>query len=484
MRLWPGRWEDEKKNKTRKPILTALPSSRLFFKPSYMKKSRISLVSLALFVLAAGFVVIKYNRDEKNKAAYFYPLKERKAALMQGEEWKQVQQNFADLMKVVGTNPDDIGARIKLAGVYIQEARVTGDYVYYDKAAMKYVEEVLEKDSLHFEALAFKSLLYLSQHHFTEGLAIAEKAKNINPHNAFIYGILTDGAIETGNYKMAIEHADKMISIRPDIRSYSRISYLREIHGDHDGAIEAMKLAVDAGLPGDEATEWARVQLAHLYEKTGDRMNAAMQYAISLDNRPGYAYAIAGQARMAMEQNKLSEAISLYMQADSIVNDYSIKEELADAYRLAGEKQKADSLVQWLINAMTADAKKGEKEDAGHNHNTDRELAHLYSKTGDTDKALKYALAEYDRRPENIDANETVAWVYYKKGDIEKALSHIATAFKTNSKDPVLLCHAGLIYNKAGDRVKSKAMLEQALQHDPVMTHELKAEAVKIIERW
>ncbi len=43
---------------------------------------------------------------------------------------------------------------------------------------------------------------------------------------------------------------NRMVSIRPDIRSYSRISYLREIHGDIPGAIEAMELAVEAGAPG------------------------------------------------------------------------------------------------------------------------------------------------------------------------------------------------------------------------------------------
>ena len=125
-------------------------------------------------------------------------------------------------------------------------------------AAMKYVNEVLEKDPLHFEALTFKSLLYLSQHHFADGLAMAEKARAINPYNAFVHGILVDGNVEMGNYFAAVEEADIMMSIRPDMRSYSRVSYLREIHGDYPGAIEAMKLAVDAGPPGDEATEWAR----------------------------------------------------------------------------------------------------------------------------------------------------------------------------------------------------------------------------------
>lgn len=264
-----------------------------------MKKRYLSLGALAFFVLAAGFIVVKYKKTEKEKAAAFYPLHDRKGALAESEEQKQVTDQFAKLMKIIGTNPDDTKSRVSLAALYLQEARVTGEYKYYDMAAMKYVNEVLAIEPGNFEALTFKAMLYLSQHHFDEGLKMAEKAREVNPYNAFVHGIITDGNVEMGNYKAAIESADKMISIRPDIRSYSRVSYLREIHGDYPGAIEAMKLAVDAGPAGDESTEWARVQLGLLYENVGDWKNAEMNYIIALGNRPGYAYAIAGQARIA-----------------------------------------------------------------------------------------------------------------------------------------------------------------------------------------
>jgi len=146
-----------------------------------------------------------------------------------------------------------------------------------------------------------------------------------------------------GNYKAAIENADKMVSIRPDMRSYSRISYLREIHGDYPGAIDAMKMAVDAGPPGDESTEWTRVQLGHLYENTGDLKSAEMSYLISLQYRPGYAYAIAGRARIAVAAGDYNKAIAYYQQADSLVNDYSFKDQLAELYSLTGQKTKAVS---------------------------------------------------------------------------------------------------------------------------------------------
>ena len=97
-----------------------------------------------------------------------------------------------------------------------------------------------------------------------------------------------------------------------------------------------MKLAVDAGAPGDEATEWTRVHLGHLYENTGDLKHAEMNYIISLEYRPGYAYALAGMGGAAFN-NDYEKAIEYYMQADSLVNDYSFKEQLTDIYLATGQ---------------------------------------------------------------------------------------------------------------------------------------------------
>ena len=440
-----------------------------------MKKNYLYILIIGLFVITAGFIVVKYKKDKKIKAATFYALKDRRGMVAQSAEEKQVQKEFADLMKIVRTNPDDTKSRIALASLYIREARITGDYMYYDVAAMKYVNEVLEKDSLHFEALTFKSLLYLSQHHFADGLALAEKARDIIPDNAFVHGILVDGNVEMGNYAEAVEEADKMISIRPDLRSYSRVSYLREIYGDYPGAIEAMQLAVGAGYPGDEATEWARVHLGFLYETTGDLKNAEMHYLIALQRRPGYAYAIAGQGRIALAAKEYDKAIAYYLQADSLVNDYSLKEEMAKAHQLAGQKNKSDSIMKWLISAMNQDAKSGQ-DDENIGHYADKELAYAYMKTGDYDKALKHALAEYNRRPANIDVNETVAWAYYMKGDYNKSLPYLEAAMKTNSKKPDLLCRAGLIYARTNNKAKAKSLLGELMATHSTIDESLKTE--------
>ncbi len=443
-----------------------------------MNKKFTYFITVILFVVAVVFIFIRFKNKEKQSASF--ELKERNGALAQSQEYIKTRARAARLKMTLKENPDDDKSGLALAAIYIQEARITGDHMYYDLAAMHQINNILKKDSNNFEALTYKALVYLSQHHFEEGRVVAEKAKSIIPFNAFMYGILVDANIEMGNYEKAVEYSDSMVSIRPDIRSYSRISYLREIHGDYPGAIEAMSMAVKAGLPGDEGTAWARIQLGHLYENTGDLKSAEMHYIIALDERPDYAYGLAGLAHIAIANKNYPLAINYYLKADSLVSDYLFKEELVDVYRLAGQNDKAESLAKIVIEEMSKHAKAGSADDIGHY--ADKELAYAYLKVNNHDKALTHALAEYNRRPKNIDVNETVAWVYYNNNQPDKALPFLKEALKTNSKNPVLLCHAGLIYAKAGEKTLSKSLLQEALKNNPNIEHGLRTKSTEVLQ--
>ncbi len=448
-----------------------------------MKKKFSYILLIVIFFTVSAFVIIRYTIHHARMEQATYPLLHRKDTLGTSAEWVATRKMAQQLIDNIKSNPNDVKTSIALSTLYIQEARVTGNYIYYDAAALKYINGVLNSQPNNFEALTLKSLLYMSQHHFAEGLQIAEKAQKINPYNALIYGILVDGNVEMGNYKAAVENSDKMNSIRPDLRSYARISYLREIYGDYPGAIEAMKLAVGAGGAGDEPTEWTRIQLARLYENTGDLKSAEMHYMIALEERPGYGYAIAGLGHIAMGNKNYPKAISYYEKAVGSLNDYSIQEQLSQLYRLNGNTKKADSLLQKLIEGMNNDATKGEKDDR-IGHYADRELAYAYLLNHDYENALKHALIEYHRRPLNIDVNETVAWVYYKMKEYNKALPYLQMALKTNSKNPVLLCNAGLMYAYSGKKELAKSTLQEALKNDPNIDVDLKAESENVLKSW
>lgn len=446
-----------------------------------MKKKIIYISLLVLFSAAIVTIFYKYKSDNKSSDAQLYSLLPRKGAAANAPEWLRVKEQAYKLLQTLKENPDDKNSAIQLATLYIQEARATGNYAYYDKAALNCIDDVLNKDSKNFDGIILKSVIYLSQHHFAEGLEFAQKAKAMNPYNSYAYGLSVDGNVEMGNYKEAVADADKMLSIRPDIRSYSRASYLREIYGDYPGAIEAMKMAVDAGAPGEEGTEWARVQLGHLYENTGDLLNAEMYYTIALQYRTGYAYALAGLAHIAAAKKDYNKSIACYKQADSSVADFSIEEELADLYHETGDKERADAMQKKIIAEMNGQSQTAQNDD-NVGHYVDKELAYAYLKINDYDNALKHALMEYNRRPDNIDVNECLAWVYYSKGDYAKALHYIKSALKTNSKNPTLLCRAGLIYAKSGDKLLAKTTLQQALKTNANIAGNLKVESMNILQ--
>ncbi|MEP6594345.1 MAG: tetratricopeptide repeat protein [Ginsengibacter sp.] len=442
-----------------------------------MRKKYVYLLLIAVFIVLVVAIIIRYNENE-NK---LYGIIERKGQAAQSKEWKEVQQRAKALIAAIKADPEDTKSALKLTALFIEEARVTGNYMYYDKAALRYMNNILKAEPQNFYALVFKSLIYLSQHHFAEGLATAGQARQINPSNAYVYGLLVDGNVEMGYYDSAVVNADKMNSIRPDLTSYSRVSYLREIYGDYQGAIQAMKMAVETGGAGDEHTEWTRTQLGNLYEKTGDFKAADSLYEFALSLRPNYPYALAGLARIALVANDYNKAIAYYQKADSMVNDNSLKEELADAYRMAGQNKKADEMTNKTIEELTKDSQTGDK-DASIGHYADRELAYAYLKVNNVDKALEHAILEFNRRPENIDVNETVAWVYYNKGECAKALPYIKTALKTHSKNPVLLTRASLIFYKTGDKQLAKSMLQEASSTNAYIGNSLKQETLDVMQ--
>lgn len=434
------------------------------------KNLYIILVSVTAVILVT---ILLFSKKPKEAVPGF---KERTGSIALTGEWLNTKQAIQGLLANIELNPDDNKSRLSLAQAYIQEARITGDHAYYDKAALELLDEVIKKEPTNFDALCCKSTVLLSQHHFAEGLEVARQALPLNPNSAYIYGLMCDANVELGNYPEAVQMSDKMISIRPDIRSYSRVSYLREIHGDLPGAIEAAKLAVSAGYPGLEQTEWTRMILAHLYEATGKLDSAEMQCNIALAERPDYAFALAGLGKIAEDKGDYKKAIGYYEKAKGLITEYSFADELTDLYRLNNEPDKASKSSEEVID-MLSPLSGADESSSSHGHYADKELAYAYLKIPDYDKALQHAQTEYERRPNNIDICETMAWVQYKKGNYAEANKMIDKALRTNCQNPTLLCRAGLIKVKAGEKEKGDLLIKKAMDTDPYLDPELKKEA-------
>ncbi len=337
----------------------------------------------------------------------------RNPKLYQGKEWDDVQNYYGAQSAALSKDANNHDASLKLAELFIQEARITGEHPHYYPAALTMLEPVIafytskpdpklnEKDML-FRALSHKASVQLSLHAFGAAKETAAQAVAINPYNAYIYGCLVDANVELGQYAQAVEVCDKMVAIRPDLRSYARVSYLREIHNDHKGAIEAMEMAVKAGYPSYEQTEWARLQLGKLYEKYGKESNAIAQYETCLAYRPEYPFAIAALAELDFKKGNYEVAEKRFNQAADIIPEVSFYVFLAQIYQKTNRKPEADALIAKIKTMIQEDM------DAGHNMAL--EAAHFYLEVcGDKATAQKYADQEYASRPDNKDVKALMA---------------------------------------------------------------------------
>ena len=367
-------------------------------------------------------------------------LLERKGALANAIEWKKTQEKMAELKQKISKKPEDTKLRLQAATIFIAEQRITGEHHFYYTTIEKILNGVLSLDPNNFEAKVYKASLRMSQHQFADAKKIADEARVINPNNAYVYGILVDANVELGNYDEAVKVSDKMQTIKPSLESYSRASYLREIYGDNNGAIDAMKLAVVAGLQGSEPQSWSRNILGDLYFRNGKMAEAEAAYTENLVMRPSYAPSMAGLAKIELQKKNYARALALLDSATAIMQDNSFEEQKADVYAAMGDNKKAQDKYAEVQKLLIADA-------ATPGHSVSLELAQSFTKTNQWDSAYKYAMMEYNVRPKNIDVNKELAWIAYNKKEIPQAKEYLKTAMSTGSKNPELLKRAGMINN-------------------------------------
>lgn len=406
-------------------------------------KNNIIFLGLLAFIMAGLFACENADNQSVAKAGIglveqIPQLLDRNEKIQYGKEWETVQNLYGKERKTLMDDPSAKEPWLNLAELFIQEARVTGEHPHYYPAALACLETLLAKPfnendikdkDLKFRALSAKAGVELSQHEFAKALATGQQALKLNPYNSGIYGVLTDANVELGNYEEAVRMADKMVSIKPDLRSYSRVSYLREIHGDVPGAIEALTMAVNAGAPGADNTAWAMVTLGNLYLQYGKIKEAEQIYQSTLELRPGFSFAMAGLAEVEIKQANYGAAEKLLNQAASIIPEVGFYEKLAVVYKETGRSAEFSKTIHEVVAMMN--------DDAAHGHNMDLEFAKVYNELfNDPKKALEYALKEYRARPNNIDVNGELAGIYSKIGDTNKVKEHLSKALRTGSKNP------------------------------------------------
>lgn len=355
----------------------------------------------------------------------------------------------------------------QLGWLMLQRTRENGDPDLYSRAE-KAFGEALQRDPAQVDALLGQGALALSRHDFAEAIDWGRKALAHNPYRAQAYGVIGDGQLELGRYNEAAQTIQKMVDLRPDIASYSRVSYLRELHGDMPGAIDAMSRAVVAGNPGSEARAWAQVQLGLLHFDQGDLTRAETEFSGVLSYLPNYPHALAALARIRNAQGNTSAAIQLYERALNLLPAPEHAQALGEIHAQAGQTKQAKAQFD-LARTLYA---------LGESGGTDVSLerSRFESDHGDVMLALTLARAAHLQRA-TVYSADALAWALHRNGKHSEAASVMRDALKLNTKDAVLHYHAGMIDAALGNDAAARVHLSRALALNPHFSPAAAAEA-------
>lgn len=338
----------------------------------------------------------------------------------------------------IQSDPQSAEAHARLGLLYLQKARETGDPAFY-VSAENTLNRAIELDPEHNDALIGQGILANARHDFVAALEWGEKAFALNPYSAPALGVITDAHVELGNYDEAIASVDQMADMRPNLNSYSRISYVRELHGDTDGAIAAMEAAVEAGIAGREEMLWSLVQLGDLHLRYGDREMAIFTYNQALQLNENYVYALDGLARAAIDAEDFQTAIDIY---EPLIEQFpmpSFAWKLGDAYAGIGDMESAERNYELVRVIQSVNQSAG--------MDVELELVLFDAEHGDDLSAtIEQARAVYAVR-KSIYAADALAWALYQNGDYVEAKQFSDAALRLGSADPVLHQHAAAIDN-------------------------------------
>ena len=372
----------------------------------------------------------------------------------------------------VSQDPDDFFNYDRLGVAYIQKARETGDIAYYNLAD-KALEKSLDLESTHPEAApATKHLatVYYAEHRFGEALALAQKAIDLNPRDITPYALLGDVRSEMGEYEKAWAAYRHLQNPAAAPSANSGVQYLQQsrgsaeslLTGDTQAAIDHMRRAIDISAESRMAQEtiaWSKFTLGEIYFQSGDLANAKATYTDALNTHPDYHRALAGLAKVSAAESHLGDAIELYKRAIGIIPLPVYAAALGDVYAKAGntvEANKQYDLVEYIgrLNSFNQTV-------------YNRELSAFYADHDlHLEQALELARKEFEVR-HDVYTWDALAWVLYKNSQPKQAAAAMKEALHLETKDPLLLFHAGMIYQRLGDSKKAQDYLQRAIALNP-----------------
>lgn len=368
------------------------------------------------------------------------------------------QGAVARLEELARMQPGHAGLLAQLGLAYQLRWRETADASFLPRSEAALRRALRTRPSEANAVLGLGSLA-LIRHEFKDALRYGRRAERLLPGSARPYGVIGDAFVELGRYPEAFAAFERMVALRPSLASYARVAYARELTGDQEGAISAMRLALDAAAGQPEPSAWSLVELARL-EFAGGRIEAAGRDAsAALEALAGYPAARAMLARVEAARGRIERAIAEARRAADAVPTPQAVALLADLLDRAGERAEARrqrATVAVIDRLLQANGVQVDLESAVYR--ADNRI-----RPRETVELARRARAA---RP-SIHGDDALAWALARAGRCGEAVPLAIAALRLGTRDPLLYFHRGYAEGCAGDRQEMRDWYRRALALSP-----------------
>lgn len=368
------------------------------------------------------------------------------------------ESTIANLEAQLASVPGDPDTLATLGLAYQVRWRETGDASYLPRSDAALGAALAARRDDPAATLGLGNLA-LIQHEFAKALVVGRKAQKLAPYSARPYGVIGDAQIELGLYEEGFKSFERMVSVKPNLASYARISYARELSGDTVGAIAAMQLALDASGGQAESTAWVEVELGKLEFGRGRVDAADRHFRAALAIVPGYVYALDQRARVEAARGRVERAVALAREASETIPLPQFVGLLGDLLQRQGRRGEAlrqQATVAAVDRLLSAGGVRVDLESAVYRAD------HLVEVVENVELARR---ARADRP--SIYGDDALGWALARAGQCDEAVAWSERSLRLGTRDALLWFHRGYAAGCAGDEAGMTAWYAKALALNP-----------------
>ncbi len=357
-------------------------------------------------------------------------------------------------------DPQGAADRARLAALYLQRARETGNFEDYRRAEAVARRSLALRVAHNERTYVLLASALLAQHRFTEALAAARALNARAPGVSNYQALLAEIELELGHYDHARAAFDSLWPARHELAVAPRLARWAEIRGYPElarrllaGALERVRARPD--LPREQVA-WFYLRVGDLALRTGRLDEADYAFRAGLEVFPEDYRLLAARTRLEAVRRRWRQAITFGEQAIALVPDPATFGLLSDAYVVLGDSARAAAYAHAMEIAVLAQPGQWHRAWSLFLLDHDTRVPEVRAKVA----------AELETR-RDIYGYDLLAWALHKDHRELEARRAMAQALGQGTEDALLFYHAGMIARAQSDRPAARTYLARALALNP-----------------